>query len=182
MKRYILILLFAVLLLPSCKKQNDNHTSGTATINNVLKMDPKTQDYYSYGFLFSAGKLVSSHDTPPPDINIINDGSLGKLIFEANNLENSFYKVGQFSSAATAKNVFDNLTAPIVMQWIVWTDSLKSNQVWLYKSGNEHYAKVRIISTLSERRKMETGDSTNYSECTFEWVYQPDGSLTFPGK
>jgi hypothetical protein len=177
MKRYILILFIALFFLPSCKKTVDNPTSGTATINNVLKMDPVIQDYYSYGFLFSAGKLVTSHGTPPPDINIINDGSLGNLIFEANNLENSFYRVGQFSSAATAKSVFDNLTAPAVMQWVASADSLKENQIWLYKSGNDHYSKLRIISTVSEVR-----ESRNYAECTFEWVYQPDGSLTFPGK
>jgi hypothetical protein len=177
MKKCIIILLFTVLLLPSCKKQIDNPTSGTATMNNILKMDPKTQDYYSMGFLFTAGKLVSSHDTPPPDINIINDGSLGNLIFEANNLDNSFYKVGQYSSASAAKSVFDNLTAPVVMQWIALADSLKGNQIWIYKSGNDHYAKLRIVSTLSEVR-----DSRNYAECTFEWVFQPDGSLTFPGK
>jgi hypothetical protein len=177
MKKYILILFLIVLLMPSCKKQTDNPVSGTVTINNILKMDPKTQDYYSMGFLFSAGKIVSSHDTPPPDINIINDGSPGNLILEANNLENSFYKVGQYPGAASAKNIFDALTAPVVTQWVVWADSIKPDQVWLYKSGNEHYTKIRIISASSD-----FSNSKNYSECTFEWVYQPDGSLTFPGK
>jgi hypothetical protein len=177
MKRCILILFIALLILPSCKKPFDIPTSGTATINNVLKLDPVLQDYYSLGFLFSAGKLVSSHSVPPPDINIINDGTLKNLIFEADNRENSFYKVGQYSNSSTAKNVFDTLVSPVVLQWVVWADSLKENQVWLYKSGNEHYSKLRIVSTISEIR-----NSSNYSECTFEWGYQPDGSLTFPGK
>lgn len=182
MKRYILILFIALFFLPSCKKPFDIPTSGTATINNILKLDPVLQDYYSLGFLFSAGELVSSHNTPPPDINIINDGTLKNLIFEADNRENSFYKVGQYSNSVTAKNVFDTLVSPVVLQWVVWADSLKENQVWLYKSGNEYYSKLRIISTLSQKRKAEVGDSIIYSECTFEWAYQPDGSLTFPGK
>lgn len=177
MKKCIFILFLTVLLLPSCKKLTENPVSGTATINNILKLDQKTQDYYSMGFLFSAGKIVSSHNIPPPDINIINDGSPGNLILEANNLENSFYKAGQYSSAATAKSAFDNLTAPVVTQWVVWADSIKPDQVWLYKSGNEHYAKIRIIAASSDFT-----NGKNYSECSFEWVYQPDGSLTFPGK
>jgi len=166
-----------LFFLPSCNKTDDNPNSGTATINNVLNLDPVLQDYYSIGFLFSAGKLVSSHETPPPDINILNDGTLENLIFEANNLDNSFYKVGQYSNSSTAKNVFDTLAAPVVQQWVEWADLLKPNQVWLYKSGNEHYSKLRIISTVSEIR-----DFRDYAECTFEWAYQPDGSLTFPGK
>jgi hypothetical protein len=182
MKRYILILSSIILLLPSCRKVNDIPTSGTATINNDSHLDQVLQTYTYDGFLFSAGKQVSILDTPPPDITLINDGTLYNFIFEADNLENSFYKVGKYSNASSAKNVFDTLTVPVVMQWAAWADSLKPNQIWLYKSGNEHYAKMRIISTFSERRKPVTGDSTNYSECTFEWVYQPDGSLTFPGK
>jgi hypothetical protein len=177
MKKYILISFVALFFLPSCRKTNDNPNSGTATINNVLNLDPVLQDYYSLGFLFSAGKLVSSHETPPPDINILSEGIFQNLIFEANNLDNSFYKVGQYSNSATAKNVFDTLVSPVVLQWVEWADSLKANQVWLYKSGNEHYSKLRIVSTVSEIR-----DYRDYAECTFEWVYQPDGSLTFPGK
>jgi len=177
MKRNILILLFTVFLLPSCRKVNDIPTSGTATINNNSHLDQTLQTYTYDGFLFSAGKLVSILGTPPPDITLINDGTLQNLILEADNLENSFFKVGQYSNVSSANNVFDTLTAPIVMQWVVWADSLKPNQVWLYKSGNEHYAKLRIISLVSEVR-----DSRNYAECNFEWVYQPDGSLTFPGK
>jgi hypothetical protein len=64
-----------------------------------------------------------------------------------------------------------------VTQWVVWADSLKPNQVWLYKSGNDHFSKLRIVSTVSEVR-----NNWNYAECTFEWVYQPDGTLTFTGK
>ena len=56
-------------------------------------------------------------------------------------------------------------------------DPINANQVWVYRTGTETYAKIRIISTVNEIR-----DDMPYGECTFEWVYQPDGSLTFPGK
>jgi hypothetical protein len=56
-------------------------------------------------------------------------------------------------------------------------DSIRNNQIWIYRSGSENYSKFRIIST-----KSEPGNMRDYAECTFEWVYQPDGTLTFPGK
>jgi hypothetical protein len=73
--------------------------------------------------------------------------------------------------------VFYNLTSFTVPEWKVWADSVMPNQIWIYRSGTEHYAKIRIISTVSETRS-----GHDYAECTFEWVYQPDGTLTFPGK
>ncbi|MGA1977566.1 MAG: hypothetical protein ABSG89_06885 [Bacteroidales bacterium] len=175
MRRIPAILFLFIITLPACNKGNENSSSGTATINNTLYMDQSLQTYYSYGFLFSSGKLVSILNTPPPDITINNDGTLGDLRLEADNFDNSFYKVGQYPDATTAKEVFDTLVSPTVLQWVVWADSLNSNQVWLYKSGNEHYSKIRIVSTISEVR-----DSLDYAECTFQWVYQPNGSLTFP--
>jgi hypothetical protein len=177
MKKSILILLMIFLFLPSCRKPTDNPTSGTATINNDSHLDPKIQTYTYFGFLFSEGKLVSVNETPAPDILLINDGTLGNLILQADNLENSFYKVGIYTDASSAQHAFDTLFHPVVLQWAAMADSLKSNEVFLYRSGSEHYAKLRIVSLVSEVR-----NSKNYAECTFEWVYQPDGSLTFPVK
>jgi hypothetical protein len=177
MKRYIPILFIVLFFLPSCRKTVDNPTSGTATINNVLKMDPVLQDYYSYGFLFSAGNLVSTHNTPPPDISVDNNGTLGDIRLLDNNLLDSFFKAGDFADTRSARQAFDSLMIPVVKPYVVWADSIKPNQVWIFKTGDEHYAKLRIISTDSK-----VLDNRNYAECTFEWVYQLNGSLTFPGK
>jgi hypothetical protein len=177
MKRNLLILSLVLLFLPSCRKTVDNQNSGTATINNESHLDQTLQTYIYYGFLFSAGKLVSIVDIPPPDIFLINDGTQTNLMLQANNLKNSFHVVGQYSDASSARQVFDTLTSPVVLQWDAMADYLKPNEVLLYRSGSEHYAKMRIISTNSD-----FSNSKKYSECTFDWVFQPDGSLTFPGK
>ena len=105
-------------------------------------------------------------------------GHLTNLILQANNLNNSFYKAGEFADATSAQQAFKNLTSLPVPQsadWTEWAYSIKPNQVWIYRSGTEHYSKFRIIST-----KSQTGVPRDFAECTFEWVYQPDGSLTFP--
>jgi hypothetical protein len=173
MRRSIYILILLVLTQAACKKSETPDTSGTITINNTRTLG---QTYYVYGFLFSEGKIVSTIENPPPDITIDSDGT--NLLFQANNLEDSFFKFGEYD-AAGAKSAFDALTSANVPQgaWSGLAIPLAANQIWIYRSGTEHYAKIRIISTTSELR-----EGVNYAECTFEWAYQPDGTLTFPGK
>ncbi|MCX6325092.1 MAG: hypothetical protein NT144_00345 [Bacteroidia bacterium] len=183
MKRSFIILLMFLPILSGCRKDNTPRTSGTDTIDNNLY---GTGPYYAFGFSFSQAKKISILSDLKFDITIGNDGTLLNLILQTNNYLNSFYKVGEFADAASAEQAFKNLTSLTVPQWVVWADSIKANQVWLYRSGAEYYTKLRIISTISETRIVTTvsKDSIHrdYAECTFEWLYQPDGSLTFPGK
>jgi hypothetical protein len=175
MNKTISIICILCLLLIACNKNDDPDTSGTATINNELILDQQSQAYLNFGFLFSEGKLVSNIETPPPDIIIFRDGST--LSLEANNLKNSFSNYGEYADLTSARDAFDKLTSASVSQWLPSAVPLKENQVWLYRSGTDKYAKVRIISIKTEIR-----GTFEYAECKFEWVYQPDGTLTFPGK
>ncbi len=169
-----IILIFLLFLQVSCKKDKIPETSGTATIDNTTLL---AQTYYVYGFLFSEAKKVSTLDTPPPDITVDNDGT--NLLLQANNLRNSFYNAGEYNDAASAATAYNNLKSASVQEtaWTGLAYPLKVNQVWIYRSGTTNYAKFRIISTIAEVRS-----GRNYAECTFEWDYQPDGTLTFPGK
>ena len=175
MRKTISIICIICLLLISCNRNDDPDTSGTATINNELILDQQSQTFLNYGFLFSEGKLVSNIETPPPDIIIFRDGST--ISFEANNLKNSFSKYGEYADQTSARDAFDKLTSASASQWLASAVTLKVNQVWLYRSGTDKYAKIRIISIKTEIR-----ETFEYVECQFEWVYQPDGTLTFPGK
>jgi hypothetical protein len=168
------IFFISLLLFFSCHKDNQPSTTGIVTIDNTRSLG---QTYYVYGFLFSEGKKVSTLETPPPDITIDSDGT--NLLLMANNLNDSFYKAGEFTDASSAKTAYNNLTSATISesQWIGLASPLKADQVWIYRSGTKHYAKFRIISTVSEVR-----NGKDYAECTFEYVYQPDGTLTFPGK
>lgn len=154
----------------SCKKEDKIPVSGVVTIDNTTAL---SQTYYVFGFLFSQAKVVSTLDNPPPDITVDSDGT--NLFFQTNNLKDSFFLFGEYESAAYAEEAFDNLTTAEVTQWAGLAYPVAPCQVWIYRSGSEHYAKIRIISTFSELR-----DNRDFAECTFEWVYQPDGSLTFP--
>lgn len=173
MKRLSIILL-TFITLTSCQKDIRVRTTGTDTIDNTTYSG---STYFVYGFTFSTGKPVSTQNNPGPDITIfvnkINTPS--SLILQANNLKPSFYKVGDYADEAEAKTVFDNLKTFSATQWTDMADSIVPNQIWIYRSGAEKYTKLRIISTVNEMQQLIA-----YGECTFKWVHQPDGSLTFP--
>ncbi len=172
MKR-ILIIPILIIFLAGCKKDKTPPLSGNVTIDNSLYGNGP---YYAFGFSFVLAEKVSTLDNPPPDITIDNDDVPGNLMFEANNRRNSFFLIGEYP-VAEALQTFNGLTAISIqdLQWQGIGHLVKPNQVWIYRSGTEHYAKIRIISTKSESKSPR-----DYAECTFDWVYQSDGSLTFP--
>jgi hypothetical protein len=176
MKRQLLILIFLITLVVSsgCKKNDSPGNSGIETIDNTLY---GTGAYYANGFSFSLAKKVPTSDNPPPDITFDNDVTLLIQILQTNNYKESFYKVGEYANTSLAEQAFINLTTLSVTQWVVWGYQIKPNQVWIFRTANEHYAKIRIISTVSETR-----DNRSFASCTFQWTYQPDGSLTFPAR
>lgn len=176
MGRYILTGLCFVVLLTSCGKDDTPKTSGIVTIDNTTFFDQKISTYYILGFLFSEAKLVSTESLTPPDITVYGDGTI-LWLDNSKNLKPSFAKVGKYPDAASAKTAFDDLKTVSATDWVEWANPVNDNQIWFYRSGNDNYAKIRIISAFTE---VTTGNP--YAECKFEWVYQPDGSTTFPGK
>jgi hypothetical protein len=178
MKRSIIIIFLVSIVFCSCKKDETPSLSGTVTIDNTLSGTDVT-GYYSFGFLFSKAKKVSTLEDPGPDVllYVIEDTPANRLTFQADNLNPSFYKLGDYPDAQSASDAFNNLKTVGSFQWTEMANPVTANQVWVYRSGTECYAKMRIISTVNETR-----NSIPYGECSFEWVYQPDGSTTFPVK
>ena len=163
-------------MLSGCRKDNTPRTSGTDTIDNTIY---QSTTYYAFGFSFSKAKLIPTYPIPGPDITlyVIVDNQPYRLTLQARNLNPSFYKVGDFVDENAAKSAFNALNTVSVTQWQDMADPLNDNQVWIFRSGEEKFAKIRIISTINETRQ-----GIAYGECTFQWLYQPDGSSTFPDK
>jgi hypothetical protein len=176
MKRSSLIVLLILSVLFSCKKDETPSGSGTVTIDNKVY---QSTTYYSYGFSFSKAKKVSTLESPGPDVTlyVIVDSPPGKLTLQTVSYNPPFYKIGDYPDAQSASEAFDNLKTVGSYQWTDMAEPISENQVWVYRTGTPCYAKIRIISTVNEIR-----NNLPYGECTFEWVYQPDGSTTFPVK
>lgn len=174
MKKVVFSILVIILVLSGCTKKESTRTSGTDTIDNITYF---STTYYTYGFSFSNAKLVTTTVNPGPDIAVyVNvDNGTPRLTLQTNNLQPSFYKVGDYPDATSAQSAFDNLKTVNVAQWKDMADPILGNQVWIYKSGTSTYTKFRIITTVNEKRQ-----SIDYGEVTFQWIYQSDGSLTFP--
>jgi hypothetical protein len=176
MKTNAVKILVLVVLISACTKEEKTPISGIATIDNTVF---KSTTYFVYGFSFSKASLVSNLGNPGSDIIVfVNTDILPyRLTLQADNLKPSFCKIGDYSSESEAKAAFDNLNEVVVTRWEDMADPISANQVWIYRSGSDTYAKIRIVSTVNEKRQ-----NLNYGECTFQWAYQPDGSLTFSGK
>jgi hypothetical protein len=174
MKRTLHILLILIILISACTKTEKTRTSGIDTIDNIIHT---STTYFVYGFSFSQAKLVSNLANPGSDIIVYVNNFVppARLTLQANNLKPSFFKVGEYADETSAISAFDNLKTVIVTQGTDIADPINANQVWIYKSGSDTYAKIRIVSTINETRQ-----GVAYGEITFQWVYQPDGSLTFP--
>jgi hypothetical protein len=172
-----IILLLSVFLQGSCKK-DEIPLAGTETIETTLF---GTGPYYAYGFSFSLAKQISTLDDPGPDIALLADvdinGTIRRLMLQTENYKNSFCKYGEYPNPSSAETAYNSLTTANVSQWVEWADTVRANQVWIFRTGAEHYAKFRIVKTVAEQKS-----GVAYGSCTFEWDYQPDGSLTFPGK
>lgn len=175
-KRLLLIIVFFGTVISGCTKVEPTRTSGTDTIDNIIY---QPNDPFVYGFSFSIASLVSTKANPKPDILLyVNVDNLPhRLTLQVSSLKPSFFKVGDFADEATAKAAFDNLKTVSVTQWTDMADPLLSNQVWIFRTGADRYVKIRIKNTVNEVRQL-----IPYGECTFQWLYQPDGSSTFPGK
>lgn len=174
MKRTIYIALLVLLSFLSCEPNGGGNgipTSGTATINNILSFDEATQSYNLFGFSFVEAKLVSILEST--DYMTVGCAD-GVVNLQTDSYINSFYLFGNFDDAVTAETVFNSLNTASVVTWSEWANPVRENQIWIFRTSKKNYVKLWIKTILIE--------PTDSVECTFDWVYQPDGTLTFPGK
>ncbi|HPC98522.1 MAG TPA: hypothetical protein P5257_06340 [Bacteroidales bacterium] len=180
MKNKLWLPAFAIVFLTGCTKESGPVYSGTMTINN--KPVATTPTYYTEGFHVPTGKKVADINNSRDIISVASvfgpaDYTPIKINFITNNFKNAFFRFGGYSSSQEAVASFNNLKQFTPPLWTELGDSVAANQIWLYRTDDDRYAKIRIISTLHEKRP---DMPRPYAECTFEWVFQPDGTMTFP--
>ena len=180
MKSLIIILIGFSLLAAGCKKNDKPALSGIITIDNILY---GSGPYYANGFSVPTGSIMSTLNNPLDLVTILEDHDVNyvvrKVFFSTSNYENSFSLYGSYNDESSAIQAFNDLKSFGTPAWSEIADSVMANQVWLYRTSSGKYAKIRVISTFTEKRDNMVFP---YAECTFEWVYQPDGTKTFSGK
>ena len=179
MKPGLISALAAILLFSGCGGE-EQRTSGTITLSNELYDEGSY--YYAMGFSFDEAKEVPTlPDAYRADIKLIagavTDGGPVVAFLSANTLNPPFALTGTYPSESAAKSAFSALTSVGSQTWTDLAAPLEANQVWVMKTRDATYAKLRIISVT-----LNSAVNPPSATCTLDWVWQPDGSPTFPGK
>lgn len=166
-----------LIMFSGCKEEEITPYSGTAEIDSRLYFNAETQNYYSYGFCFSTGKRVKyERFVSEEGVDLILQaipgatGPAGAYLQSPGNDE-AFNLEESFQQSSDAQSYFNNLLLVTSQTFTHWANPLEPNQIWVIRTLNGHFAKVWIqsVDILS-----------TYVSIRFAWVYQPDGTPTFP--
>jgi hypothetical protein len=173
-----LILLLSVLF-SSCDKKNKIKTSGEDKLNSEKVLEGST--YSIPGFSFESGSVVLYNPAASqniPDIFALPSsdaqGNVTGAYFDSQNINESFALVGEFSTSDSALSFFNDYKQVDANSFVFLAKPVLKNQVWVFKTRNEKYAKILILDVQAYLKNTEP-----FAEVTFKWVYQPDGSKTF---
>lgn len=174
----ISLLIIIPLLLFGCNDKNKTKTSGEATLNSELILEGQT--YSVPGFSFESGSVVLYNPAGGqtiPDFFALPEvqGNIYSAYFDTQNTFPSFAKVGEFSTIGEAQDFFNNYKEVDVNSYIDYANPVLENQVWVFKTRNEKYAKLLIIKVNAYLK-----DTEPFAEVNFKWAYQPDGSKILP--
>jgi hypothetical protein len=177
MKIRLIPALALMLIFAGCGGDNPV-TSGTVTLSNEL-YEADTY-YYAMGLSFDEAKEVPTlPDATRADIKLmageVTTGGPVVVFLSANTLDPPFTLSGSYASESEAKSAFSALKNVGSTSWTDLAAPLEANQVWVLKTREAKYAKMRIISVT-----LNTAVSPAAATSTLEWVWQPDGSATFP--
>ena len=173
----VLIILLTLLTVVACRRDESVPLRGTITIDSRLY---GTGPYNAIGFTFLTASLTPTNRTPQPDILVLAEtnvaGDVTGVFLSTSAFLPSFLKHGDYTDAASSITAFNNLTeANPAGNWLDLAIPVETNEVWVFRTRDEKYAKIRIIEVKGELR-----EGIPHAECTFEWVFQSDGSTTFP--
>lgn len=176
MRTAVAVFLLTILAV-SCGRDESVPLRGTVTIDSRLY---GTGPYYATGFTFLSASVTPTNRNPQPDILVLAEtnvsGDVTGVYFSTSAFLPSFHKHGSYPDAASANTAFNNLTeVNPASNWLDLAIPVKVNEVWVFRTRDEKYAKIKIIEVKAEMR-----EGNPYAECKFEWTFQPDGSTTFP--
>ena len=150
MKHFVIILLLFFLSATGCKKDNKPAYSGTITIDNILYGEGP---YYAMGFSVPTGKLVSTLNNPLDLITVLADYDTNyvvrKIFLSTSNYANSFSLYGTYNDESAAIAAFDNLKSFTDPVWTEIADIIEPDQIWLYRTSSNKYAKIRVTGTFT---------------------------------
>jgi len=167
-----------LILAGGCNKDDNPGSSGEITLTSEIY---GSGPYYVSGYNFSLGEMVSTLDAPGPDIVVLPESSPDNTVVKSaylssDNLKDSFTFNASFDDLASAENFFNNyLEVDDSKGYAGIAADIQPYQIWTYRTNNNTFVKMLVLKVRKEIR-----NDTPYAETTLRFVYQPDGSRTFP--
>lgn len=147
-------------------------TSGSACI------DSRIVDNLRSGFRFAVADTIYYPNSNQlyPDVALrVSTVSGTSLEFFAVEVRPAFKLALSLSAPDSAALYFDSLlTISDTTGFTYSGPGVDQHQIWLVRTNMNKYAKILITT--------DTIDIDNIGKISFNWVYQPDGSLTFPAQ
>jgi len=176
MRNFLKFLLTGLIFaLPSCTGDKGGEYSSEVVLSSELL---GSLTYYVNGFSFETGEFIPYPGSSGlPDLVVENyrnnEGEYIAAAFSSPGNNSAFLLKGEFNSSEAAKSAYEALlVADTVSYYMETSDTLRINQVWLFKSESGHYARMLI----NDIEKIYGTGGVAYFEITLTYRYQPEDS------
>lgn len=177
--RFLALLPLLLLMLSSCKKDDNKPLSGNEITLSSKKLG--SQVFYTLGYSFEKSQFFQRMGSNT-DIDIYLTelltpaGSLAGVQFSTNSVSETvygFFLNGEFSDQESAENYYNSyVTAVEPDEYLTLTDTVKQFQVYTFKTWKSNYVKF-IVRDI---RKYTGFAPSDYIEVDIRYFIQRDGS------
>ena len=175
MRKISAVLVILIGICYSCEKKEDPKYSGEILLSSELLQSDPSWSYYGFTFEDGQIKLYAAASSVRPDLSITyNDFNL-EVSLESSDLEDAFYKNGDFANAGAAETYFNSYGEVTAMDYQPLALEVEVNQIWTVQTASKKFAKIWIKDI-----QLKTGTHSDFVELTIKYQYQPDGTKTFP--
>jgi len=174
MRKISAVLLILIGICYSCEKKEDPKYSGEILLSSELVADDPSWSFYGFTFEDGQIKLYPAASSTRPDLSVTYNNFNQTVGLESSDLDEAFYKNGDFASAGAAEDFFNGYLEVTTSSFEALADPVEVNQVWTVQTASKKFAKIWIKNS-----QFNTGTQNDYVELTIRYQYQPDGTKTF---
>jgi len=183
MKTKILVLIMLIFVSAGCKLFLGPDRRGEFRLSSEGILGAQTYYWIGYSYEDSEYYRYPYEKDPQPDLinlgfRVIGGSGQSTLPgFNTPGSSNGFALVGEFENMEEARSFYDAYReAANDLQFVVDSDTVELNQVWVQKTSLGNYAKLLV----KDIENFEGEGDSKYNEVICDYTYQPNGSREFP--
>jgi hypothetical protein len=140
MRKICAVLAILVVICYSCEKKEDPKYAGEFILSSeLLQSDPS---WSFYGFTFEDGqiKLYAAGSSVRPDLSITYNDFNQEVSLESSDLDDAFYKNGDFANTGAADAYFNSYGEVTAMDFQPLALEVEVNQIWTVQTASKKFA------------------------------------------